>query len=95
MQSYKMNGIMLPLAASFALAAPVPVLAQDAGAKAFGETCSACHTAKVRPLDKKRMSKDEWKKAIDKMTNLGAEIPKDKVPQILDYLARTHGPDSK
>jgi hypothetical protein len=41
------------------------------------------------------MSKDQWKQAIDKMTNMGAEIPKEKVPQILDYLARTHGPDSK
>jgi mono/diheme cytochrome c family protein len=95
MQSYRMNAIVLPLAASFAFAGPVSVLAQDAGAKAFAETCSACHTAKVRPLDKKRMTKDQWKQAIDKMTTLGAEIPKDKVPPILDYLARTHGPDSK
>jgi mono/diheme cytochrome c family protein len=95
MRSPKINTLAVSTAALFGLAAPLPVLAQDAGAKAFAETCSACHTAKVRPLDKKRMSKDQWKQAIDKMTNMGAEIPKEKVPQILDYLARTHGPDSK
>ncbi len=88
------NALILSLAA-LGLAAPRLALAQDAGAKAFQESCSACHTAKIRPLDKKRMSKDDWKKAIDKMASLGAEIPKDKVPQILDYLVRTHGPDSK
>jgi cytochrome c5 len=95
MRSNKMNVIALSLAVVFGVAVPGFVLAADEGQKAFSETCSACHTAKIRPLDKKRMSKDEWKKAIDKMTNLGAEIPKDKVPQILDYLAKTHGPDSK
>jgi mono/diheme cytochrome c family protein len=93
MQSSR-SAIVLSLVA-FGLAAPQWVLAQDAGAKAFQEACSACHTPKIRPLDKKRMSKDDWKKAIDKMATMGAEIPKDKVPQILDYLAETHGPDSK
>jgi mono/diheme cytochrome c family protein len=93
MQSFR-SAFVLSLAA-FALAAPRLALAQDAGAKAFQEACSGCHTAKIRPLDKKRMTEDEWKKAIEKMGTLGAEIPKDKVPQILDYLARTHGPDSK
>ena len=82
---------VLPLA----LAAASPAFAQDAGAKAFQETCSGCHTAKVRPLDKKRMSKEQWGQAIEKMNKLGADIPKDKIPQILDYLAKTHGPDRK
>ena len=93
MQSSR-TAIVLSLAA-FALAAPRLAVAQDAGAKAFKEVCSGCHTAKIRPLDKKRMSEDEWKKAIDKMGTLGADIPKDKIPQILDYLAKTQGPDSK
>jgi cytochrome c5 len=83
------------IAAVAALAAPRSALAQDAGAKAFAETCSACHSAKVRPLDQKRMSKDEWKKAVDKMVDMGAEIPKDKAAQIVEYLGRTQGPDSK
>jgi cytochrome c5 len=95
MQSGNTTVIALSLAVSFGFAAPRLVLAAEEGEKAFSETCSACHTAKIRPLDKKRMSKDEWKKAIDKMATLGADIPKDKVPQILDYLAKTHGPDSK
>ena len=93
MRLYKMNTLLLPFVALFALAAPRFALAQDDGAKAFKETCSACHTAKIRPLDKKRMSKEQWKQAIDKMTELGADIPKSKVSQILDYLARTQGPE--
>jgi cytochrome c5 len=95
MRSFRMNAVALCLAGVPLIAAPRFALAQDAGAKAFAETCSACHSAKIRPLDQKRMSKDEWKKAIDKMVDMGAEIPKDKAAQIVDYLARTQGPESK
>jgi mono/diheme cytochrome c family protein len=95
MPSYKISAIALSLVALLGFAAPRFVLAADDGERAFAETCSSCHTAKIRPLDKKRMTQDQWKQAIAKMADLGAEIPKDKVPQILDYLARTHGPDSK
>ena len=95
MRSYQINAIALSLAVFLGFAAPRFVLAADDGEKAFLETCSSCHTAKIRPLDKKRMTQDQWKQAMAKMAELGAEIPKDKVPQILDYLAHTHGPDSK
>ena len=95
MRSYRINAIALSVAAFLGFAAPRLVVAADEGEKAFTETCSSCHTAKIRPLDKKRMTEDQWKQAIAKMTELGADIPKSKVPQILDYLARTHGPDSK
>ena len=95
MRSHSINVLVVCFAAVSALAMSRAALAQDAGAKAYAETCSACHSPKVRPLDKKRMTRDEWKKAIDKMTDLGAEIPKDKAEKILDYLARTQGPDSK
>ena len=91
----RMNTVALGLVLAAVIAAPRLALAQEAGAKAFAETCSACHSAKIRPLDQKRMSRDEWKKAVDKMVDMGAEIPKDKAAQIVEYLARTQGPEGK
>ncbi len=64
----------------------------DEGAKTYKEVCTQCHTAKVRPLDKKRLTKEQWRQAVAKMVDLGAEVPKDKIPALLDYLASTHGP---
>ena len=67
-------------------------LAADDGAKTFKEVCSQCHTAKVRPLDNKHLTNEQWNQAVTKMVDLGAEVPKEKVPALLDYLASTHGP---
>jgi len=74
------------------LAAPRLAVAADDGAKTFKEVCSQCHTAKVRPLDNQHLTKEQWKQAVTKMVDLGAEIPKEKMPALLDYLASTHGP---
>lgn len=72
--------------------APHFALAADDGAKTYKEVCTQCHTAKVRPLDKKQLTKEQWNQAIKKMVDLGAEVPKEKIPALLDYLARTRGP---
>ena len=95
MRSFRINAAGLCLVVVPVLAAPRFAVAQEAGAKVYAEICSSCHSAKVRPLDQKRMSKDEWKKAVDKMVDMGAEIPKDKAAQVVEYLARTQGPESK
>jgi hypothetical protein len=46
----------------------------------------------MRPLDNIHQSRDQWKDAVDRMIDQGAEVPKKKIPELLDYLVRTHGP---
>lgn len=67
-------------------------LAEDKGEKVFDDACSPCHSASVRPLDNIRMTKEQWKETIDRMIDLGAEVPKSKKAELLEYLSRTHGP---
>ena len=89
MQSHKILFFCLTLCG---FTAPHFALAADDGAKTYKEVCTQCHTAKVRPLDKKQLTKEQWNQAIKKMVDLGAEVPKEKIPALLDYLASTHGP---
>ena len=89
MQSHKILFFCLTL---FGFTAPPFALAADDGAKTFKEVCSSCHTAKVRPLNSKHLTKEQWKQAVDKMIALGVEVPKGKIPDLLDYLVRTQGP---
>jgi hypothetical protein len=73
---------------------PLPCLAVDAdvGAKVYADACTPCHTEKMRPLDKTHMTREQWKESIDLMIAHGVEVPKGKIPALLDYLIRTHGP---
>ena len=89
MQSHKILFFCLTL---FGFTTPHFALAADDGAKTFKEVCSSCHTAKVRPLNNKHLTKEQWKQAVDKMIDLGVEVPKGKIPDLLDYLVRTQGP---
>ena len=68
------------------------VAADDGGSKIFSEACSPCHSAGTRPLDKVHLSRDQRKDTVDRMIDLGAEVSKKKIPELLDYLVRSHGP---
>jgi mono/diheme cytochrome c family protein len=71
---------------------PNLVVAADDGAKIYQESCLSCHTAKMRPLEKMNLTREQWTVAIDRMIEQGAEVPKGKMTQLLDYLSRTNGP---
>ncbi len=87
------NGIFpIVCSALIGLAAPGLAVAADGGAKVFEEVCTQCHTPTRNPLDDKHLSRDEWKETLERMKGYGAEIPKEKMPELLDYLARVKGP---
>jgi len=68
--------------------------AVDDGSGVFGEACSGCHTQKVRPLDNVHLTREQWKSEVERMIDQGAEVPKGKMQELLDYLVSTHGPVS-
>jgi hypothetical protein len=67
-------------------------VAADDGSKIFVDSCSGCHTAKVRPLDNLHLTRDQWKEAVERMIDQGAEVPKGRMQELLDYLVKNHGP---
>lgn len=91
MQSHK---ILLVLCTTLlGLITPCLAAAADEGAKIFEEVCTQCHTPKRQPLDNKHLTRQEWKDTIEqRMIGYGAEIPKGKMGDLLDYLVRTRGP---
>ena len=82
----------LALVCAALLGAPGVTSAADEGAKIYATVCSECHSAKKNPLDKLHLTRAEWSEALDRMLSYGAEVPKDKMPELLDYLLKSHGP---
>jgi hypothetical protein len=52
------------------LAMPLHTWADDDPAAYFENDCVDCHQLKKKPLDDKHLTRDEWKKAIEKMLEL-------------------------
>ncbi|MBI5921149.1 MAG: hypothetical protein HY847_05820 [Betaproteobacteria bacterium] len=71
-----------------------PAVATDDIEKIFASACTTCHTAKRQTLDKTRLTRAEWSEAVARMISYGAEVPKQKLPELLDYLAMTRAPAS-
>ncbi len=85
--------LMLAFAGVIAVAVSGGSSAQNDGERIVNEVCSGCHNPKVRPIEKMHKTRAEWAEAVDRMIGYGADVPKDKIPQLLDYLAATHGPE--
>jgi cytochrome c5 len=83
----------LAIAALLVAGATAPRARADDGEKIYKDICTACHDAKTRPLDNIRLSRKEWKEAVERMEGQGADVPSGKkLEALLDYLERTHGP---
>lgn len=69
-----------------------PALAADEGVQVFQKTCVQCHTKDQRPLEDKRLTREEWKEAVKKMAEIGVELPTGKdLAALYEYLVRTYG----
>jgi cytochrome c5 len=85
--------ILLPVCSMvLALGTSSGAVAADDGSKVFEEICTACHTPKKNPLEDKRLTRDQWAEAIERMAGYGAEVPKARMASLLDYLVRSNGP---
>jgi mono/diheme cytochrome c family protein len=69
--------------------------AQDAeqpekGEQIMSARCLSCHD--LRPIQVQALDKDAWAELVEAMNQKGAEVAKDDVPVLVDYLVRNHGP---
>jgi hypothetical protein len=88
-------GLVLQLTLMAGLAMPLGALADDDPAAYFENDCVDCHHLKKKPLDDKHLTRDEWKKAIDKMLELDKldPVPSPQfISSLLDWLVKNHGP---
>ena len=88
MQPFK--NVLVLCSALLGFATPWLAVAADDGAKIVADVCTQCHTPKRNPLDKLQLTKEQWNEAIERMKGYGAEVPKGKIPELVDYLARTY-----
>ena len=54
-------------------------------------TCTQCHNASR--ITEQHLTRQEWSAQLDKMVSLGAEVPDEDRPAILNYLAKNFGPE--
>jgi hypothetical protein len=59
-------------------------VADLSGAQTFAEACTGCHNS--RPLNNLRLTKEQWKEAIERMANYRGRVPEAKLPGLIDYL---------
>lgn len=84
------TGKIIPLVilALFDLVLPRLTVAADDGGRIFSDVCTPCHTTTRKPLDKIRLTREGWDEAVQRMISYGAEIPKGKRSELLDFLVR-------
>ncbi|MEO8259477.1 MAG: hypothetical protein ABI868_19175 [Acidobacteriota bacterium] len=90
-----MRGILISLAGAATVAASIVVTAgQDApvdrGEQIMNANCTACHD--LRLIQVQAMDKDGWTNSVDQMIQRGADVAKDDLPVLIDYLVTHHGP---
>jgi hypothetical protein len=74
-------------------AAPPAVSPVDARMAALvNSSCSGCHG--MDRVDQKRADKSAWTVTVARMLQHGASLGDTQVTEVVDYLAKTHGPDT-
>jgi competence ComEA-like helix-hairpin-helix protein len=74
-----------------ALAASAQTLPPGDGQEIVQQKCGGCHAMKV--VTSKRASKQQWSTLVDQMVTRGADIEDEDIQTVIDYLARSFGPD--
>ena len=56
----------------------------------ISDRCTACHT--INRVSSKKADREGWTATVMRMKERGAALTDAQVPQVIDYLTRTHGP---
>ena len=84
------------LAATVALAEEGPVaLREGPGKDLVVAHCAMCHSLDYIPMNSRFLDHKGWEAEVNKMIKvMGAPIPAEQVPEIVDYLDRNYGTGS-
>jgi hypothetical protein len=67
-------------------------LKEAPGRDAVEKNCIACHSLDYIPLNSAFLDRKGWEGSVTKMIKvMGAQIPDNDVPTIVDYLVRNYG----
>ena len=67
-------------------------LKDSAGRELVERNCIACHSLDYIPMNSPFLDRKGWEGSVTKMIKvMGAPIPAEDVPGIVDYLARNYG----
>jgi cytochrome c5 len=83
----------------FALASPALFAAEEevalkdgAGKNLVTASCASCHSLDYIEMNGGVLDRAGWEKSVAKMIDImGAPVPREHVPQIVDYLATRYG----
>jgi len=89
----KRSLLLIALIAAPAIAAESAIKLKDgAGRELIEKNCVACHSLDYIPMNSPFLDRKGWEGSVTKMMKvMGAPIPAEDVPGIVDYLARNYG----
>ena len=62
----------------------------DRGEQIMNASCTTCHD--LRLIQVQAMDKEAWTNSVDMMIQRGADVAKDDLPVLIEYLVTHHGP---
>jgi hypothetical protein len=62
----------------------------DKGLIVMNNSCVSCHD--IRPIQMQAMDKEGWTKLVESMIQKGAQVKKEDLPVLVEYLTYEHGP---
>jgi len=62
----------------------------EKGEQIVSQACLSCHD--LRPIQMQALDTDGWTKVVNSMIEKGAQVKKDDVPVVVEYLRRKHPP---
>ncbi|MGA9165311.1 MAG: cytochrome c [Thiobacillus sp.] len=84
-------GLLLP-AAAFAAGEEQIRLKDGLGKDLVEANCATCHSLDYIQMNSPFLGRKGWEATLSKMVNaMGAPVPKEDVPKIVDYLDRYYG----
>ena len=90
-----MRGLLIGSVGAAIVAATIAVAAgqnaqPDKGEQIMNASCTTCHD--LRLIQVQALDKDAWTSNVDTMIQRGAEVAKDDIPVLIEYLVTHHGP---
>ena len=82
---------IMAVSTAFALGQEVS-LPEGEGKKILENSCTLCHDLTM--VTKNHLNKDGWEATIGLMIDMGADLTKEQIPILVEYLTKNFGPEN-